>query len=241
MSKTGVLRHIKRALSRSFSRNEDDRAETGIGVLIIFIALVLVAAVAASVLIHTAGILQQRASSTGQTTTNQVATGLIVSEILGHDYSNPPEAGGVSEVAVFLTDNTGGSPVNLANVSVTITINGITVVLVYNSSIFLDISGNGSTSLFGESVWNLLSPSHNDRTSFGVIATFDPSHSLTNRYPVITPGDQAAIIFNVTSSFGLNITQGMSVQGQVTPEVGNAALIEFTAPVAFNTQVITLQ
>ncbi|HLH85633.1 MAG TPA: flagellin [Thermoplasmataceae archaeon] len=241
MSKAGVFKHLNRYLLRAFSRDENNRAETGIGVLIIFIALVLVAAVAASVLIHTAGILQQRASSTGQTTTNQVATGLIISQILGYDTANPPEAGGVMDLAIFLTDNTGGSPVNLANVSVTITISGVTVVLVYNSSVFVDIASNGTTNLFALGAWSLLSSSHKDKTSFGVIAYFDPTHSLTNRYPVLSPGDEAAIILNVSNSFGLNISQGMSVQGQVTPEVGNAAIIEFTAPVAFDTQVITLQ
>ncbi|MEM0157745.1 MAG: archaellin/type IV pilin N-terminal domain-containing protein, partial [Thermoplasmataceae archaeon] len=97
---------VGRLIKKQFSVDRDDRAETGIGVLIVFIALVLVAAVAASVLIHTAGILQQRADSTGTTTIRQVSTGIVVDQILGYDGATPAEAGGVEYVAIFLSDNT---------------------------------------------------------------------------------------------------------------------------------------
>jgi flagellin FlaB len=235
------LVRVRRFLKRQFSFDEDDRAETGIGVLIIFIALVLVAAVAASVLIHTAGILQQRADSTGTTTIRQVSTGIVVDQILGYDGSTPAEAGGVEYVAIFLSDNTGGSSVNLANVSVTLTINGITAVLVYNSSIFASVAQSGTDNLFGNSVWSLLSATHHDSTSYGVLVESDPVNSLTASYPVLSPGDTAAVIFNVTNTFGVNITQNQAVSGQITPEQGAPAVIDFYAPDSFTTRTVTLQ
>lgn len=63
------------------------KAEAGIGTLILFIALILVAAVAAGVLIQTSGSLQSKALATGSQAQTQVSSGLIILQAWGENAS----------------------------------------------------------------------------------------------------------------------------------------------------------
>jgi flagellin FlaB len=62
----------------------DRRADIGIGTMIVFIAMVLVAAVAAAVLIQTANSVREQATSTGDQTINNVASGFLKEGVVGH-------------------------------------------------------------------------------------------------------------------------------------------------------------
>jgi len=77
-----------------FINEEDERGQVGIGTLIVFIAMVLVAAIAAGVLINTAGVLQTQAESTGDQAQSQVSDRIQVQSASGE----------VAEVGLYSND-----------------------------------------------------------------------------------------------------------------------------------------
>ena len=89
----------------------NDRAEVGVGTLIIFIAMVLVAAVAAAVIIGTSGTLQQRAQATGKEATADVSSNMAVESIYGIRATNADDIGTIS---IAMKVASGSLPIDLS-------------------------------------------------------------------------------------------------------------------------------
>ena len=62
-------------------RNNNESGSIGIGAMIVFIALILVAAVASTVIIKTAEELQDRAEKTGDDTRDQISGKLLITDV----------------------------------------------------------------------------------------------------------------------------------------------------------------
>jgi len=95
-----------------------ERGQVGIGTLIVFIALVLVAAIAAGVLINTAGFLQSQAEATGEESTDQVANGL---QVVSASSDAGDIDGGNGDVDLTLQLAPGSDPVDLDDVRIEVT------------------------------------------------------------------------------------------------------------------------
>jgi flagellin FlaB len=96
------------------NKPDRDRGQVGIGTLIVFIAMVLVAAIAAGVLINTAGFLQTQAEDTGTESTEQVADNLNVITQVG----NVSGGDKINEVRVGVQPASGADDINLAKLTV---------------------------------------------------------------------------------------------------------------------------
>jgi flagellin-like protein len=88
------------------------KAEMGVGTLIVFIAMLLVAAVAAGVLIQTAGSLQERALSTGQQAKSQISTNARVIEVSGSD----GRGGNITDFQQIIKLSPGSDPIKLEQI-----------------------------------------------------------------------------------------------------------------------------
>ncbi len=87
---------------------ENDEATIGIGTLIVFIALVLVAAIAAAVIIKTAGELEQRAQQTGTDAARSATGGVAILSTVGRI-----QGGQITEVYLIIQLAAGSSGVDL--------------------------------------------------------------------------------------------------------------------------------
>nr|WP_198002516.1 flagellin [Methanococcus vannielii]P95318.2 RecName: Full=Flagellin B3; Flags: Precursor [Methanococcus vannielii SB] len=200
----------------------DKKGAVGIGTLIIFIAMVLVAAVAASVIINTAGNLQHKASAVGQESTKQVASGLQVMRVVGHA-SNKTQ---LDKIGAIVTPNVGGE-IDLSTSIVTLSDGSAKHSFVYDSTKH-KLVDNGSDSLFNET-WAT-------GNYFGVLVLQDSDGSASvPDNPTINYGDKVIL----TLEMDINATT--KVSGEVIPEYGSPGIINFRTQSVFIETIVTLQ
>jgi len=94
------------------------RGQVGIGTLIVFIAMVLVAAIAAGVLVDTAGFLQQKAQQTGEESTNQVINRMQEVSTTGIYDSGGTE---IDTINITVKRSSGADVIDIASSTVQIT------------------------------------------------------------------------------------------------------------------------
>ena len=99
-----------------FITNPEDRGQVGIGTLIVFIAMVLVAAIAAGVLINTAGFLQTQAEATGEESTDLVSERINVNSEVG--IVGDHTAGTLDEIRLSVTGAPGAGQIDLSDTTI---------------------------------------------------------------------------------------------------------------------------
>ncbi|MFB6312246.1 MAG: archaellin/type IV pilin N-terminal domain-containing protein [Salinirussus sp.] len=132
------------------ANEQTERGQVGIGTLIVFIAMVLVAAIAAGVLINTAGFLQSQSEETGEQSSQQVTdrvqviteTGLVQGGNVGLIQLNVKKAPGagdidVSEATIQYIGPNGASDITSSDSAWSLSaISGSTSVLSSDSDLF---------------------------------------------------------------------------------------------------------
>jgi len=223
-----------------FRKNENEMGAIGIGAMIVFIAMVLVAGIAASVLISTANTVQIQAQQTGQQTTQGVASGIEVFEIIGKVNYTGGTYYDLKYLVITVKARPGSPNIDLNNTYILFSDGDTKALLRYEGNTFKDdISGD----LFGalnDVEWNT-----SDRESFaiGVLQDFDNTMTVGN--PVINRGDKAALFIRCSpdenGTFGQEIPERTDVYGRIIPEIGAPGVISFTTPMSYSADIYKLQ
>jgi flagellin-like protein len=118
----------------------DDRGQVGIGTLIIFIALVLVSAVAAGVLIDTSGQLESRASDTGEDAQAQVSNQIDVVSATAQTSGSS-----IDSITLVVKKSPGSDPIDLTDATVQYTSDGASKTLTESELTISGIDSAGTT------------------------------------------------------------------------------------------------
>ncbi len=212
--------------------NKDDNAAIGIGVLIVFIAMVLVAGIAASVLVQTSTTLEMQALKTGSQTVEQVASGIMIEGIEGYNSS-----GSVIRLALELKPRAGSPDIDLATTVIEISDSETKYVLEYDSTTFT-LSNDTNGDLFTAGYYPAGTGSGDAINKYGVIVLQDADDSCTSGNPVINFGDH--VILSIGDAFS-GISPRTNVFGQVISEEGSPGIIGFRTPESYTEDVLELQ
>ncbi len=216
---------------------EKDVGSIGIGAMIVFIAMVLVAGIAASVLIQTSTTLESQAMATGSETTDEVAGGIAVFDIEGHTSG----AGGVIDALAITVRVRAGSPEIDLNETIIILSEGTTkVLLAYD---FADANHfNSSVNISDGDVFGFM---YSDLTNeeFGILVLEDADLSVSRFSPVINRGDKVMLFVDTTACFTTysGIEERTDVFGYIYPEHGSPGVISFTSPASYSNTIFDLQ
>jgi flagellin FlaB len=203
--------------------DDGDRGQVGIGTLIVFIAMVLVAAIAAGVLINTAGFLQSQAEATGQESTDLVSERIDVTSTVGivNDTSDPTT---LSEIRVGVAGAAGSDQIDLSSATIqAVGPNGQANLIFTDSTVNTSNTGNLT------SVENIPE---------GTFAVRDSTGDFVNETDaVLNDEDRFTVVFNPeTAPFGATddaFSQGQETSLAIVSPSGATTSVDLRAPDLF--------
>lgn len=198
---------------RTISSGAVGRGQVGVGTLIVFIAMVLVAAIAAGVLVNTAGSLQTQASNTGSETQSAVANQIQVVHASGDinrsdEFLSMHEDPYLEAVNVTVMKSPGSEPIDLTSMTIHYTSDYVDQTLTYNES---------------DSIANYESDEHAAGWEEFITSETDGESDES----LIDTGDRAVITIHVRALEEQSDGDPDNIEGKPGLEPGETATIKF--------------
>ncbi len=195
----------------------EKRGEAGIGTLILLIALVLVAAIAASVLLQTSGSLQSKALATGSTAQTQVSTQVAVMQVWAENGSS----GTLNYIYANIRLDASSDPIHFNNTLVDFDLTDSSVSGIYY----------GTVAQCNESLIDNMTAT---KASSFAVQYLTPSQGHVDDY--LQQGEVAQICFTPPQP----LTEKESFRFSVLPKSGQLVQIKGTTPDTFTDSRIIL-
>ena len=191
----------------------DDRGQVGIGTLIVFIAMVLVAAIAAGVLVNTAGFLQATAEDAGQESVDKVTNRVEV--VNQHGSVGVDDT--VSNISLTVRLAAGSSAVDMNSTSIKYLSDDEVTTLTNSSSSNAVPAGTADE-------FNLTAVEGTDEdSSFGVLNSGEDRYVVTINAAAIEGNGDA-------TKYNDGLDTGDRVQLDITSQTGGTTQVIITMP-----------
>ena len=216
--------------NRSIRARDDEEASMGIGTMIVFIAMVLVAAVAATLLIRTAYIVQQQATQTGIDAITDVAAGYKIIEVVGDRKAEcldtAANSSAVQVIMVKVTVNAGSPGVNMDDTLVSVSDGATEGTLTYS---------------------NLTSATTDNEYATGATSSVftakklrDPKGAWDDNDDQIVSWGTVVQLYIDIGDLGLSLTTQETGWIRIIPRNGVPTYEEFTTPSSFSERYLQL-